>query len=509
MPIPEPFIFSGQALSSEVLALYRQARSGFDGDFKQWAMARAQALVPMHSSSWVNGVMTERGPHFLESRTDGLAPGYWETYQPLKAIDPLGPRMFAQPGRTFITGYDEVPQAIVEQIMLRSDVRSALSGMAADGSTGTFSVVCWHRDPTMPVFTEAERAIHEQLLPHWVECLSLHRVGAVLRDLDATAIPGFLVALVEATGLIHFAQTGFGALLSEEFPTWPGIAIPAEMVAGMNQGPNGFEGRCVSASWRRTSNNLWMVHARPRFGTPARMAQQAEAHLLNASLDVRERQLGEATAALHEHHKQQAVAQERQRIMRDLHDGVGAHLVCLLNMVNTKVADPRAMEQVVVQALDEMRMAVDSLQPVHGDLATVLGTLRYRLQPKLREAGIAVNWDMPDLPALDNISPASTLQIQRILMEAFTNVLKHSRATMVAVSARCLEREPMLIELVLKDNGIGLPVDAAPMQGHGLKNMRLRAQAIGAALEIGCGVVPPAVGCVGPGTVVRLSWRPH
>jgi signal transduction histidine kinase len=503
MKNPEPLVFSGRSLSAEVLALYRQARSGDDTDFKQWAMARARALVPMHSTSWVNGVMTEHGPLFHEARTEGLKPGYWEQFQSLGSVDPLGPRMFANPGRSFITGYADMPPAIVEHIMRAFEVRSAISGMAADGSTGTFSVVCWHRDPAMPEFTEVERSIHEQLLPHWVECLSLHRVGAVLRDLDATAIPGFLVALVEKTGLIHFAQTGFGALLADEFAGWSGTALPAAMVAAMVRGPSGFEGERVAATWRPAANNLWVVHARPRFGAPAPMARQVEAHLLSTTLAAREQQLDQATAALHEQQKQQAVALERQRIMRDLHDGVGAHLVGLLNLVNRQGADPSALEDAVTQALDEMRMAVDSLQPVHGDLATVLGTLRYRLQPRLQAAGIAVRWDVPDLPVLDTVSPADFLQLQRILMEAFTNVLKHARATEVAVRARCVGGRSPVVELQLVDDGVGLPPDGAARPGHGLKNMHLRATAIGAVLQV-ANVAPDAE--AGRGTEVRLSW---
>jgi signal transduction histidine kinase len=80
-------------------------------------------------------------------------------------------------------------------------------------------------------------------------------------------------------------------------------------------------------------------------------------------------------------------------------------------------------------ALDEMRMAVDSLQPMHDDFVSVLAMLRYRLQPRLQAAGIEVVWDVAELPPLRQLSPQAVLQVQRILLEAFTNVLKHAHAS--------------------------------------------------------------------------------
>ena len=215
---------------------------------------------------------------------------------------------------------------------------------------------------------------------------------------------------------------------------------------------------------------------------------------LNATLSQRvaerERQLGDAFEALRVQQQEQAVAGERQRIMRELHDGVGSQLVGLLNMVAQRDAVPAQLEAQVQIALDEMRMAVDSLQPVHGDLGTVLGTLRYRLQPRLHAAGIAVRWDVEQLPPLAHLSPHSVWQVQRILMEALTNVLKHARASEVTVQARWRGGAAPAVSLLLSDDGVGLHHghgDDDAMHGHGLANMRSRAAAIGARLRVEAG----------------------
>jgi signal transduction histidine kinase len=213
----------------------------------------------------------------------------------------------------------------------------------------------------------------------------------------------------------------------------------------------------------------------------------ADYRALNANLAQRvaerEQQLHQAFGALQTQQQEQAVLTERQRIMREIHDGVGSQLVGLLSMVSQRGTDPAVLEEHVKQALDEMRMAVDSLQPVHGDLIAVLATLRYRLQPRLQAAGVQVLWDVSQLPPLPQLSPQSVLQVQRILLEAFTNVLKHARATEVAVQARWEAGDSPAVVLSLTDNGVGLPAEPAA-GGHGVANMQSRAAAIGAELRV-------------------------
>lgn len=222
----------------------------------------------------------------------------------------------------------------------------------------------------------------------------------------------------------------------------------------------------------------------------------------------RERQLREAFEALRAQQQEQAVHGERQRIMREIHDGVGSQLVGVLSMLGRPQPDRAAIETHVKQALDEMRMAVDSLQPVHGDLTTVLATLRYRLQPRLEAAGIDIDWDVPPLPPIPQLASHAVLQVQRILLEAFTNVLRHARATRVSVQARWIEAAtpqgvPAVV-LRLCDDGRGFGARAAEAAGagagagHGLSNMRARAAGIGASIRF--------EDAAGGGACVMLVW---
>ena len=240
-----------------------------------------------------------------------------------------------------------------------------------------------------------------------------------------------------------------------------------------------------------------------------RYARQVRAYQgLRNSLDEkvrqREQELQVSYALLQQEHAQHAALLERQRIMRDIHDGVGSQLVGLLSLIGKGRASRAELREHANAALDELRMAVDAMQPVDGDLATVLATLRYRLQPRLAASGISVDWQVDEeLPTLESLTPHRVLQIQRILLEAFTNVLRHAQATRVRVSARQQpgpvrqpdDESPCLV-LEIADNGIGMPGPAAA-GGQGLANMRARAQAIGAQLDVTS--VP------GQGTCVRIA----
>jgi signal transduction histidine kinase len=217
----------------------------------------------------------------------------------------------------------------------------------------------------------------------------------------------------------------------------------------------------------------------------------------------REEELRQAFEALRVQRHDQAVLSERQRIMREIHDGIGSQLVGLLSMVGRPHTDRSAIEEQVKLALDEMRMAVDSLQPVHSDLTTVLATLRYRLQGRLESAGIELIWKVEALPPISPLSPQTVLQMQRILLEAFTNVLKHAQATQVVLHAHWRAGDPPAVILQLLDDGIGFAGQPPPnmLRGHGLNNMHVRAASIGAALR-----VEPAPT---RGTCLTLEWPIH
>ena len=178
---------------------------------------------------------------------------------------------------------------------------------------------------------------------------------------------------------------------------------------------------------------------------------------------------------------EQAKHGERQRIMTELHDSVGSHLVGLLSLIKGGAAR-KEIESLTTDALQELRIAVDALQPVNGNLAAVLATLRHRLQPRLDTANLKLIWQVEDIPKLKNLTPQGIQNIQRILLEAFTNVMRHAKATVINVRAVHL---PLLdlVEISICDDGVGFDWSNLEYAGQGIKNMKTRAQAIGTKIE--------------------------
>lgn len=237
----------------------------------------------------------------------------------------------------------------------------------------------------------------------------------------------------------------------------------------------------------------WLVV--DRYAKNAR-AHQALLQTLESKVRTREAELTQTSDRLRQEHDRQATLIERQRIMRDIHDGVGAQLVGLLSLLNREGASREMLQEQAEAALDELRMAVDALQPVHGDLTTVLATLRYRLQPRLEAAGIAVNWQVRALPAIEGLTPGMVLQLQRILLEAFTNVIRHAQATRLTVDTEAT-RHPDRLLLQVCDNGTGMDLGARREGGQGLHNMHIRAAAVGAVLTL--------LSQPGKGTCIRIE----
>lgn len=178
---------------------------------------------------------------------------------------------------------------------------------------------------------------------------------------------------------------------------------------------------------------------------------------------------------------ERARAGERQRIMADIHDGLGSSLVSLLSVVQGGRAGLKDVERRVHDALLELRLAIDTQDTPQGDLVTALATVRYRMRDALEAAEIEFVWNVGDLPRLDDLTPGATLDFQRIVLEALTNAIRHARPSRIEV---CAWGDGAAVRLVITDDGCGFDPAAPRNAGRGLITMRRRAAAIGGVLTI-------------------------
>jgi signal transduction histidine kinase len=189
-----------------------------------------------------------------------------------------------------------------------------------------------------------------------------------------------------------------------------------------------------------------------------------------------------------------AVAEERARIARELHDVVG-HSVSVMTVQASgvrrllKPEQEREREALLVveqtgrEALAEMRRLVGVLRrPEEAPALAPQPSLEYveKLVDQAREAGLPVELriegDATQLPtSLD-------LTAYRLVQEGLTNAIKHANATRAEVVVRYGDGE---VELLVSDDGTGSPDGDVDSGGHGLVGMRERVAVFGGELEAG------------------------
>lgn len=208
-------------------------------------------------------------------------------------------------------------------------------------------------------------------------------------------------------------------------------------------------------------------------------AATATADKMNALVADREREIVRNHEEIRRNERAAMLLEERSRIMRDMHDGIGGQLLGLILQARSRKLSDDALVNGLEQSLDDLRLVVHSLEQGEGSLTGALGAFRERIEPRCEAAGVALDWEIEDVGVTPNVGPDKTLQIYRILLEACTNALKHGRPSRISVS---MKRHGDQIEIALADNGIGLSANSP--SGRGLANMRTRAKRIGAVLEM-------------------------
>ncbi|MBP0599501.1 sensor histidine kinase [Herbaspirillum sp. LeCh32-8] len=196
--------------------------------------------------------------------------------------------------------------------------------------------------------------------------------------------------------------------------------------------------------------------------------------------------------------------QERARIARDLHDELGAHLTGIkmaLGQLRESLAQAGGMErpreqaqyaeQLIDEAGDAMHGIIDDLCPpiVEFGLAEAL---QWQSRMFTRQTGVVCRQRCAE--GVDELGEFEVITLFRIVREALNNVAKYAQADNVSIT---VERTDTLFTLRIEDDGHGFDPASAAGRGHGLGNMRRRAQALNAHLQLDS--------ATGKGTVIRVD----
>ncbi|TCJ15551.1 histidine kinase [Parasulfuritortus cantonensis] len=196
---------------------------------------------------------------------------------------------------------------------------------------------------------------------------------------------------------------------------------------------------------------------------------------LEERVEAKQTELSASYARMRQLETEQAVADERERIYRDLHDDVGAKLLTLVY----RSATP-ADADLARSALQDLRDVVSRTAAESYELEEVVADWRAECEKRLADAGIAVDWCQDDDLDTLRLSRQQALDLGRILREAVSNVIRHAGASRVAVD---LVRRDGRLSLTVRDDGCGCAGPGARRPGRGVHNMEARAARLGGSLR--------------------------
>jgi len=198
-------------------------------------------------------------------------------------------------------------------------------------------------------------------------------------------------------------------------------------------------------------------------------------------LQAREAELEQSYQRMRVIENEHMLGAERRRLMQDMHDGLGSSLISAIRSVEQGTLSDAEITGVLKGCMDDLKLAIDSMESVDADLLLLLATLRFRLAPRIESAGLALRWEVQSVPALPWLDPSSALHILRIMQECVANVLRHTRASVISFRTAV---EGQGVCVVIEDNGAGFDVhEALRRSGRGLRNQQRRASAIGGVVS--------------------------
>ena len=218
------------------------------------------------------------------------------------------------------------------------------------------------------------------------------------------------------------------------------------------------------------------------FSRSLRAQREQQQQLVN-QLDAQRHELERLHILARATQEKQAAAQERARIMQDMHDGLGSQLVSSLAMAQSGSLSATQTYDLLRSCIDDLRLAIDASGESADSLLLALGNLRFRMEPRLKSAGIVLRWNTQDLSDKLPLSAERQLPVLRVIQETIANTLKHAQATTLSVT---VVDTPTELTVSITDDGHGFDVAKVQHSAHGkgLNSLAKRARVLGAQLDI-------------------------
>ena len=311
---------------------------------------------------------------------------------------------------------------------------------------------------------------------------AVRRVGASVSAVSADSLPAIAGSVADAVRASFVAITDAdGAVLAKA-----GAGASAEAGADQRRAPLAYP---LTVAGQQVGE-LVICPARGESAVPAADARVIAALIAPVAAIVHATQLTRRLAAAHDR-TLAAAQQERSRIRRDLHDGLGPSLsgvalgleavqAALPGDTQTAAALTARMRTELVGAVEDVRRIIDELRPAALEDVGLVQALQERAASLAARSASGLTIQVRATEPMPGLPEQVEIAAFRIAEEAMTNVLRHARASRCQV---CLEVGDELVVSV-SDDGVGLPGQPRP-DGIGLTSMRQRAADLGGSCTVG------------------------
>jgi PAS domain S-box-containing protein len=353
------------------------------------------------------------------------------------------------------------------EVVMRSSAGQALTvrlrtSLIRDERGRTLGLVGVHTDVTeqrrVAGALQQSEARHRALVEALPDFVVLFSRGGVIRDVAAPGASTF-----------PLPDLAVGTPVRRAFPP----LLAAQIEEGI-----------AAAAGTSEAHTFFFRSEREGYVLEVRLVHIEDDGVLGILRDVTERHRLEAEVL-------RATDEERQRLGRELHDGLGSHLVGLGMLVRSLArrardaapdlaAELHDVAQLVSEGADQARALAHGLNPVGIDRQGLPVALDRLAESTNLHGDLCCTCDVaPDVPTLP---PEVATQLYRIAQEAVTNALRHADATRIRVRLRMNAGTPVL---TVDDDGRGFAGAQRPHElGLGLHTMAYRARTIGAALDL-------------------------
>jgi signal transduction histidine kinase len=209
-------------------------------------------------------------------------------------------------------------------------------------------------------------------------------------------------------------------------------------------------------------------------------------------LEEKVRQRTEEITNLQQEITRLRIIEEKKRIYRDMHDALGAKLtnICICNSVAQRLARDRDGKlsrllgriekncQQAIQNLKDIILGMKDDEQVASDFA---GLMLLNIEQRLKPQNIVFESALEDPAVLNNLHSDLKVEIEKILLELVSNVLKNARARRVYCGLKLKDHH---LRLVFKDDGIGFDYPRMKKTGFGLRNISYRVARLGGTVEV-------------------------